>query len=133
MSNRTTCPAVLVPADLTQPCRFIDLDVENPLESMYPLMGCRFVVPVPTHPGHRLPDTMLWIDDEGLLVDNPKLNIRASMIGTQNLYGDAIFAGDWQGEIVPLDLGDITPEIFFSTLQFLAEDTAKQIAAAGTV
>lgn len=133
MSNSSTIRAVLVPADLTLPCVPVTLDANDPLASMYPLIGCQLVQPTPTARDHRLANTMLWVDEEGLCVAEPKLNIRASMLGTHNLYGDAIFAGDNGENIIDLDLGDIGPEIFFSTLQFIAEDTAKQIAAAGTV
>jgi hypothetical protein len=38
-------------------------------------------------------DCMVWVDDEGLLRDNPRQNLRAFLMTEQHLVGDALLTG----------------------------------------
>ncbi len=118
MSNITTIPAILIPADITQPVRVVELNADNPLESMYPILSCRLVQPISV-PLKHIERAMMWIDEEGLCIDNPRFNSRASIICNHPLVGDAILAGDNGENIVPFEMG--CPAQFFKILQAEAE------------
>ena len=123
MSNITTIPAILIPADITKPVRVVELNADNPLESMYPIISCRLVQPISV-PVNHTEDSMMWIDEEGLCIDNPRFNTRASIICKQPLVGDAILAGDNGENITALQMK--CPKLFFEILQAEAEKFEKQ-------
>jgi len=122
MTTTNTIPAILIPADITQPVRVVELNADNPLESMYPIMSCRLVQPISV-PLRHIEGSMMWIDEEGLCIDNPRFNTRASIICNRPLVGDAILAGDNGENIVPFQMQ--CPMQFFKVLQTEAEDFEK--------
>ena len=94
MSN-TTNNALLIPADLNAACKSVHIPNRDLFE-VSKIIGCEYVALVNVLPIIRQGigmDTDLWVDDCGLLVERPVLNVRASIISGQRLYGNAILTG----------------------------------------
>ena len=94
MTN-TTNNALLIPADLNAACKSVHIPNRDLFE-VSKIIGCEYVALVNVLPIIRQGigmDTDLWVDDCGLLVESPVLNVRASIISGQRLYGNAILTG----------------------------------------
>jgi hypothetical protein len=137
MANTTTIPALLIPADLTLPFRTISLPKgDNTLMAMYPEIGCEIVARV--NMSKTVDEVIgmpvdLWVDDCGLLTDAPVLNIRASILAGQELYGNAVLTGSTRmhDDITDLQFVRICAANFLERLQKLAEDCALRMIVNG--
>lgn len=107
-----------IPVGLSEPIKVVQ--ITNKLSSMYPIIGCSMVERVPLHPSYK---SNLWVDEEGLLKDQPQVNIRASCIAGQTIYGNAIFAGEKITEDGPemVSLCIPCPKQYFDMVQKEAE------------
>ena len=94
MSTADNIVAALIPADLTKKVRAVELNPDSPLESMYGHMTCRMVTPLPLMATPNLKGMLLWADEEGLCIVDPKINLRASILHGREIYGDVILAGE---------------------------------------
>lgn len=64
-------------------------DGELSLEQMYKAIGCTTVELV------ALPDgTELWCDENGLAVDSPKMNLKATMLYRKHYGPEVLIVGD---------------------------------------
>ena len=136
MTNTTTIPALLIPADLTLPFRTISLPKgDNTLMAMYPEIGCEIVARV------NMTKTVdevigmpvdLWVDDCGLLIDAPVFNIRASILAGQELYGNAVLTGSTRmhDDITALQFSGCAKD-FLNRLQELSEHYAVHLIPNG--
>ena len=91
MKNATTIISVLlIPADLNTPCTMVNIRKGDcSLNDMYEHMNCNYVARIET-PNKNM---ILWVDEEGMLKQNPKTNIRGSILAGQQIYGNVILAG----------------------------------------
>jgi hypothetical protein len=103
-----TVSAILVPADIKQPMRVVELEVKHFNESewsclaaMYPLIGngcsCveRVVLAEDDEAAGDDPHFIIgWVDEEGLCKADPQKNERASVLYGYPLYGNMIVCGD---------------------------------------
>lgn len=119
MSTADNIVVALIPADLTKKVRAVELNPDSPLESMYGHMTCRMVTPLPLMATPNLKGMLLWADEEGLCIVDPKINLRASILHGREIYGDVILAGDNGENIVNLKME--CPAILFDLLQKEAE------------
>jgi hypothetical protein len=98
-------PALFIPADITRPMTVVQLDPDY--NAMYSLIGCNLVTVVRPSASLRNMvdgDCTVWVDDEGLLRENPRQNIRAFLMTEQHLVGNALLTGvdNAAGTITPL-------------------------------
>jgi hypothetical protein len=91
MKNATTIISVLlIPADLNTPCTMVNLRKGDcSLNDMYEHMNCNYVARIET-PNKNM---ILWVDEEGMLKQDPKTNVRGSILAGQQIYGNVILAG----------------------------------------
>ena len=131
-TNTDNIVSALIPADLTKKVTVVELNPDSPLESMYAAMTCRMVTPLPLMATPNLKGMLLWADEEGLCIADPKLNLRASILHGREIYGDVILAGDDGEKIVDLKIQ--CPAILFDLLQQEAEkiDAELRIVASHT-
>lgn len=81
------------------------------LSSMYPVIGCSLVERVQVA---GIKEATLWVDEEGICNGKP-LNLRASIIAGQPLFGDAIMAGDNGSSVTSLSIP--CPKMYFDIVQ----------------
>ena len=94
MTN-TTYNALSIPTDLNAPCHTLVIPSDD-LSHIATHIGCEYVARVDLLPmvnEHIGMDTDMWVDDCGLLVERPVLNIRASIITGQRIFGNAVITG----------------------------------------
>lgn len=87
-------PALLIPADITRPMTTVELDPG--CRNLATLIGCDLFTGVRPSASLRNMvdgDCMVWVDDEGLLRENPRQNLRAFLMTEQHLVGDALLTG----------------------------------------
>jgi hypothetical protein len=78
--------------------KFRQVEFENSLEFFYKNIGCDMIEV--THPWAlkkitgKCKNFVIIVDEEGLLKDNPKLNIYASAFRGMSLYGNAMIVKD---------------------------------------
>ena len=91
MKNATSIISVLlIPADLNTPCTMVNIRKgEYALNDMYKPMKCDYVQRLET-PNKNM---ILWIDEEGMLKQEPKTNVRGSILAGQQIFGNVILAG----------------------------------------
>lgn len=104
-----TVSAILVPSDITQPMRVVELEVTyfnesewSCLSAMYPLIGngcsCVECVVLAEDDEPQTADDprriMGWVDEEGLCKADPQKNERASFLYGYPLHGNMIVCGD---------------------------------------
>ena len=93
--STTTFNALSVPTDLNTPCHALVIPSDD-LSHIASHIGCDYVARVDLLPlvneGIGM-DTDMWVDDCGLLVDRPVLNVRASIITGQQIFGNAVITG----------------------------------------
>jgi len=103
-----TVSAILVPADIKQPMRVVELEVKHfnetewsCLAAMYPLIGggcsCveRVVLAEDDEAAVDDPHWIIgWVDEEGLCKPDTPKNERASALYGAPLYGNMIVCGD---------------------------------------
>lgn len=91
MKNTTTIVSVLlVPSDLNLPCTMVNIRKgDYALTDMYKHMECDYVqtVPVPRK------GVTLWVDEEGTMKRDPKINVRGSILAGQQIMGNVILTG----------------------------------------
>jgi hypothetical protein len=91
MKNTTTIISVLlVPADLNLPTSMVNIRKgDYALTDMYKHMDCDYVqtVPVPRK------GVTLWVDEEGTMKRDPKINVRGSILAGQPITGNVILSG----------------------------------------
>lgn len=87
---------ILIPADLSVPCTFVEIDdvpdddarefpeVNRFNERVYQLIHCDYYEPV-----YIYSDLIMLVDETGKLTDKP-INVRASMFYPGTAYGDPI-------------------------------------------
>lgn len=122
MKNATSIISVLlIPADLNTPCTMVNIRKgDYALNDMYTEMNCNYVQRLET-PNKNM---ILWVDEEGMLKQNPKTNVRGSILAGQQLYGNVILAG--QDSLYGVD------GIRFADIEGLLkrlEDTAQKVIA----
>ena len=122
MKNATSIISVLlIPADLNTPCTMVNIRKgDYALNDMYTEMNCNYVQRLET-PNKNM---ILWVDEEGMLKQNPKTNVRGSILAGQQLYGNVILAG--QDSLFGVD------GIRFADIEGLLkrlEDTAQKVIA----
>jgi hypothetical protein len=89
-TTTTIISVLLVPADRSYPMTMVNLRKgDYALTDMYKHMECDYVqtVPVPRK------GIVLWVDEEGTLKRDPKINVRASILAGQQIMGNAILSG----------------------------------------
>jgi len=59
------------------------------LNDMYEHMNCNYVARIET-PNKNM---ILWADEEGMLKQDPKTNVRGSILAGQQIFGNVILAG----------------------------------------
>jgi hypothetical protein len=91
MKNATTIISVLlIPADLNTPCTMVNIRKGDcSLNDMYEHMNCNYVARIET-PNKNM---ILWADEEGMLKQDPKTNVRGSILAGQQIFGNVILAG----------------------------------------
>jgi hypothetical protein len=91
MKNATTIISVLlIPADLNTPCTMVNIRKGDcSLNDMYEHMNCNYVARIETPKKNMI----LWVDEEGMLKQDPKTNVRGSILAGQQIYGNVILAG----------------------------------------
>lgn len=93
--STTTYNALSIPTDINTPCRALVIP-SNDLSHIATHIGCEYVARVDllsiVNEGIGM-DTDMWVDDCGLLVERPVLNIRASIITGQRIFGNAVITG----------------------------------------
>jgi hypothetical protein len=91
MKNATTIISVLlIPADLNTPCTMVNIRKGDcSLNDMYEHMNCNYVQRLETPKKNMI----LWVDEEGTLKQDPKTNVRGSILAGQQIYGNVILAG----------------------------------------
>lgn len=85
-----------------------DFDKDNSsrnLEMMYEHIKCRLVAKVTVPVGDDHFD--LWLDDEGLLVNDPQLNLRATVFAGQDIYGTVLLMRSSGQHIATLTPDDV--------------------------
>ena len=122
MKNATSIISVLlIPADLNTPCTMVNIRKgEYALNDMYKPMKCDYVQRLET-PNKNM---ILWIDEEGMLKQEPKTNVRGSILAGEQIFGNVILAG--QDSLYGVD------GIEFDTIKGLVkklEDTAQMVIA----
>lgn len=127
-TKTTTIPALLIPANLSLPMRTVEIpNSTDCLFTVSEMIGCTFVTRTDVSPEvHRaigMP-TDMWVDDCGLMVANPKFNLRAALLTGQNLYGDAILTGSTGEDIVALAFKGCAKD-FLDLVQRQAEKISK--------
>ena len=93
--STTTYNSLAIPTDLNTPCHVLVIPGDD-LSHIASHIGCEYVARVDLLPiinkGIGM-DTDMWVDDCGLLVDRPVLNVRASIITGQQIFGNAVITG----------------------------------------
>jgi len=91
MKNATTIISVLlIPADLNTPCTMVNIRKGDcSLNDMYEHMNCNYVARIET-PNKNM---ILWADEEGMLKQDPKTNVRGSILAGQQIFGNVLLAG----------------------------------------
>ena len=122
MKNATSIISVLlIPADLNKPCTMVNIRKgDYALIDMYKHMDCDYVQRLETPKKNMI----LWVDEEGMLKQYPKTNVRGSILAGQHIYGNVILAG--QDSLYGVD------GIEFDTIKGLVkklEDTAQMVIA----
>ena len=122
MKNATSIISVLlIPADLNTPCTMVNIRKgDSALNDMYTHMNCNYVQRLETPKKNMI----LWVDEEGMLKQDPKTNVRGSILAGQQIYGNVILAG--QDSLYGVD------GIEFDTIKGLVkklEDTAQMVIA----
>ena len=90
------------------------------LIDMYKEMDCDYVQRLET-PNKNM---ILWVDEEGMLKQNPKTNVRGSILAGEQIFGNVILAG--QDSLYGVD------GIRFADIEGLLkrlEDTAQKVIA----
>ena len=122
MKNATSIISVLlIPADLNKPCTMVNIRKgDSALNDMYTHMNCNYVQRLETPKKNMI----LWVDEEGMLKQDPKTNVRGSILAGEQIFGNVILAG--QDSLYGVD------GIEFDTIKGLVkklEDTAQMVIA----
>jgi hypothetical protein len=132
-----TVSAILVPADIKQPMRVVELEVKHfnetewsCLAAMYPLIGngcsCveRVVLAEDDEAAGDDPHWIIgWVDEEGLCKPDTPKNERASALYGAPLYGNMIVCGDTGYNTVSLSKATL------DTVAELDKETIKTVEA----
>lgn len=99
-------PALFIPSTLTDPMRPVDLGDTSSLKPLRDLIGCSLVERVLPCDlvTEQLPPMALWIDEEGRCRTAPAINVRASILAGQEIYGNVVLCGEQNYDIAPLNL-----------------------------
>jgi len=99
-------PALFIPSSLTDPMRPVDLGDTSSLKPLRDLIGCSLVERVLPCDlvTEQLPPMALWIDEEGRCKNSPVLNVRASVLAGQEIYGNVVVCGEREYDIAPLNI-----------------------------
>jgi hypothetical protein len=89
-------PALYLPAQTAEPIDIFDLKDASTLKPLYNRIGCSLVERVKPQVDflNKIGPMCLWIDEEGRCKNEPIINLRASIIAGQELYGNAVLCGD---------------------------------------
>lgn len=89
-------PALLIPADITRPMTIVQLSHDAPFTELASTIGCNIIEAVqPSASIRNMIEgaSMLWVDEEGLLCENPKPNLRAFLMSERRIVGNALLTG----------------------------------------
>ena len=95
---------------ITTDDKFGEIEFDNNLEFFYKNIGCDLIEIVPLRAlqelAHLGENFIMVVDEEGLLKDQPKLNIYASVFYGSMIYGNAIIVKDDGEDFVGLEKKD---------------------------
>jgi len=90
-----TITTLKIPADLKTKCSPVQIGYDHHnglnLDEMYTTLNCSLVQPVAAP---KYATLMLWCDEEALCKAEPELNMRASILAGQAIYGDVLLVCD---------------------------------------